>query len=331
MPNKTYLLPGEPERLLRLRGNSALLGLPSVAIVGSRKVSLKGLDAARDCAAQLARAGVNVVSGYARGVDLASHIAALEAGGTTTLVLAEGLNQWKIKADIKGVWNWDRALVVSEFDDGATWSKEKAFQRNGTVIRLSRAVIVAEAARISGTMNTVRQCLKRRIPLFAVEYDNMEDFAQGNAEAIRLGAQRLLKSRLSRRARLDDVLGMVLREHHDRVTGFLILTRSEEPYAQISRTKTARVQSPRPPHECLAGWQEDATDSGLDSLCFPHAGQFRHDAQRHLGLLHLRGILPWASGLDIQFGNGRRHFAGCRCAGTLRGRMRLPAGQSHHG
>ena len=52
----TYLLPGDPERLLHLQGNPALLGLPSVAIVGSRKVSLKGLDAARDCATQLARA-----------------------------------------------------------------------------------------------------------------------------------------------------------------------------------------------------------------------------------------------------------------------------------
>ena len=216
MPDQTYLLPGEPERTLRLRGNPALLGLPSVAIVGSRKVSLKGLDAARDCAAQLARAGVNVVSGYARGVDLASHIAALEAGGTTMLVLAEGLDRWQFpKGDIGRVWSWDRALVVSEFEDGATWSKENAFQRNGTVVRLSRAVIVAEAARISGTMNTVRQCLKRKIPLFAVEYDNMEDFAQGNAEAIRLGAQRLLKSRLSRRARLDDVLGLL----KDTVTG----------------------------------------------------------------------------------------------------------------
>jgi DNA processing protein len=208
----TYLLPGDPERLLHLQGNPALLGLPSVAIVGSRKVSLKGLDAARDCAAQLARAGVNVVSGYAKGVDTASHIAALEAGGTTTLVLATGLAGWWKKNDIAAVWDWNRVLVVSEFELNDPWTPTRAFQRNGTICRLSRAVIVAEAALISGTMNTVRQCLKRGIPLFAVEYDNMEDFAQGNAEAIRLGAQRLLKSRLSRRARLDDVLGLALKD-----------------------------------------------------------------------------------------------------------------------
>jgi predicted Rossmann fold nucleotide-binding protein DprA/Smf involved in DNA uptake len=103
-------------------------------------------------------------------------------------------------------------LVVSEFELNDPWTPARAFQRNGTICRLSQAVIVAEAARISGTMNTVRQCLKRGIPLFAVEYDNMEDFAQGNAEAIRLGAQRLLKSRLSRRARLTELLEVIGKE-----------------------------------------------------------------------------------------------------------------------
>jgi DNA processing protein len=206
---KTHLLPGEPERLLHLKGNPELLSLPSVAIVGSRKVSLKGLDAARDCAAQLARGGVNVVSGYANGVDLASHKAALEAGGTTILVLAEGLNLWHLKRDIAPAWDWDRVLVVSEFEPDEAWTKEHAMQRNGTICRLSKAVIVAEARRISGTMNTVRLCLKRKLPLFAVVYDNMDDFAQGNAEAIQLGARRLFKSRLNRRAKLGPVFKVI--------------------------------------------------------------------------------------------------------------------------
>ena len=152
-----------------------------------------------------------LVSGYALGVDLASHIAALEAGGTTTLVLAEGLNRVKKfnKGDIERVWDWNRVLVVSEFNLDEAWSKENAFQRNGTVCRLSRAVIVAEAARISGTMNTVRHCLKQKLPLFAVVYDNMDDFAQGNTDAIQIGARRLFKSRINRRAKLEPVFEAV--------------------------------------------------------------------------------------------------------------------------
>jgi predicted Rossmann fold nucleotide-binding protein DprA/Smf involved in DNA uptake len=48
----------------------------------------------------------------------------------------------------------------------------QAFQRNGTICELSRAVIVAEAQRMSGAMNTVRQFLKKQVPLFVVTYEN---------------------------------------------------------------------------------------------------------------------------------------------------------------
>jgi predicted Rossmann fold nucleotide-binding protein DprA/Smf involved in DNA uptake len=82
-------------------------------------------------------------------------------------------------------------------------------QRNGTICRLSKAVIVAEARRISGTMNTVRLCLKRELPLFAVVYDNMDDFAQGNADTLHLGARRLFKSRINRRPKLDPVFKVI--------------------------------------------------------------------------------------------------------------------------
>lgn len=77
--------------LLVVLGNTKLLEKPSVGFCGSRKASEKGIATARDCAEQMARHGINVVSGYASGVDLATHRAALLAGGTTTLVLAEGI------------------------------------------------------------------------------------------------------------------------------------------------------------------------------------------------------------------------------------------------
>jgi DNA processing protein len=197
------------EKLLYLRGNASLLYLPGVAIVGSRKASLKGLDAAADCARQLAEAGVNVVSGYANGVDLASHKAALVAGGVTTLVLAEGIERFYLKKDIVSAWDWNRSLVVSQFPNGTPWSRDQAMQRNGTLCWLVKAVIVAEAQRISGTMNTVRRCLKLGLPLFAVYYDNMDNFAQGNKDAIDLGARPLYKSRLNQRAKMDPILELL--------------------------------------------------------------------------------------------------------------------------
>jgi DNA processing protein len=194
---------------LLTRGNADLLQTVSVGIVGSRKASIKGVGAAQDGAGQLARLGITVVSGYANGIDLASHKAALDAGGATILVLAEGIDRFRVKRDIEAVWDWERALVVSEFLPNAPWSVKQAMLRNGTICDLSRAVIVAEAQRISGTMDTVRQCLKMNLPLFVVTYENMEDLAGGNALAIELGGRPLYKGRISQRAKIDPICDLL--------------------------------------------------------------------------------------------------------------------------
>jgi hypothetical protein len=86
------------------------------------------------------------------------------------------------------------------------WTARQAFQRNGTICDLSLAVVVAEAQRISGTTNTVRQCLKKQIPLWVVTYENMEDLAGGNALAIDLCGRPLYKGRISQRAKIDPIL-----------------------------------------------------------------------------------------------------------------------------
>jgi hypothetical protein len=69
-------------------------------------------------------------------------------------------------------------------------------------------LIVAEAQRISGTMSTGRRCLNLGVPLFAVYYDNMENFV----DAIDLSARPLYKSRLHQRAKLDPILALLKSE-----------------------------------------------------------------------------------------------------------------------
>jgi DNA processing protein len=197
---------------LLVRGNADLLRTATVGIVGSRKASLKGVGAAQDCAGQLAKLGITVVSGYANGIDMASHKAALEAGGATIVVLAEGIERFRLEREIAAAWDWERALVVSEYPPNAAWSVKQAMQRNGTICDLSKAVIVAEAQRNSGTMNTVRQCLKMKIPLFVVTYENMEDLAGGNALAIEMGGRPLYKGRISQRAKIDPICEVVQME-----------------------------------------------------------------------------------------------------------------------
>ncbi len=78
---------GRAPKQLHCRGNLELLLSQTVGFSGSRQASPKGLEVASSYAAQFAREGWTVASGYANGIDLASHRAALAAGGSTIVVL----------------------------------------------------------------------------------------------------------------------------------------------------------------------------------------------------------------------------------------------------
>jgi hypothetical protein len=93
-PERLSFIPTPPEQLW-IHGHAARLpdfSTPSIAVVGCRAASRDGLENARAVADGLARAGVVVVSGLARGIDAAAHRAALAAGGCTIAVLGSGLD-----------------------------------------------------------------------------------------------------------------------------------------------------------------------------------------------------------------------------------------------
>ena len=89
--------------ILFVKGQQKRLMSDSVAIVGSRNVSNKGIHIARKLAGDLAGEGINVVSGYAKGVDSEAHIGALESEGTTTLVLPYGIKQLHQKKHLRNL------------------------------------------------------------------------------------------------------------------------------------------------------------------------------------------------------------------------------------
>lgn len=192
--------------VLMVRGARALLGRPAVGFCGSRKASDKGLAVARDCADQLARADVVVVSGYAAGVDLAAHRAALEAGGTTTIVLAEGISCFRVKRELADVWDWERVCVVSELPARARWSAGQAMQRNATICGLSDAMVLIEARSTGGSVAAGRESLAMGVPLFVAEYESMPEHADGNRALLAQGAMALRRSRKTGRAALERVL-----------------------------------------------------------------------------------------------------------------------------
>ncbi len=148
-------IPRPPARLWA-RG-LPLTSVPAVAIVGARRASRAGLAAAAHLAAGLARSGVAVVSGFARGIDAAAHRGALEAGGPTVAVFGCGLDVCypPEHAGLLGELVLG-GTAISEFDPGERPLPYYFPVRNRIIAGLSRIVLVVEAAEKSGSLITAR-------------------------------------------------------------------------------------------------------------------------------------------------------------------------------
>ncbi len=146
------------------------LDAPCVAVVGSRRCSTYGLNAAQMLSRDLAKHGVTIVSGLARGIDAAAHRGALEAGGRTVAVIGTGIDEIyprdhkKLAAEIidKGV------AIVSEFPLGTPPVPQNFPYRNRVISGLSLGVLIVEAAENSGSLITARMAMEQNREVFAV-------------------------------------------------------------------------------------------------------------------------------------------------------------------
>ena len=159
----------DPPMLLYRRGDYLPQDQIAVAIVGSRRATLYGRQIAEKLAASLARAGVAVVSGLARGIDACAHRGALSAGGRTIAVLATGLaNVYPPEHVALADEVADQGCVVSEAPLERGPTRGVFPQRNRIISGLSRGVVIAEAGRHSGALHTARHALEQGREVFAV-------------------------------------------------------------------------------------------------------------------------------------------------------------------
>lgn len=172
-------------------GNLSLLEQKAVGFCGSRQASETSCTAVGRCAAVLAQKGFNIVSGYAHGVDLAAHQAALSSGGVTTFVLAVGILHFIAKSAIADLLDDDNYLVVSEFSPRLPWTVPNAMQRNRTTIGLSQAMILTEAGASGGTFEAGKATLELQRPLFVLEPIDGEVVADGDRLFLERGAHSL--------------------------------------------------------------------------------------------------------------------------------------------
>jgi len=146
-----------PPRILWIRGDLSICERTVVAIVGARAASREGVAAAEAIAGDLARAGIVVASGLARGIDRAAHAGALDAGGTTIAVLGTGIDYVYPEENAALFARIGAAgLMVTEFPPGTPPYPGNFPRRNRIISGLSRAVLVVEAAEKSGSLITAR-------------------------------------------------------------------------------------------------------------------------------------------------------------------------------
>jgi len=178
----------DPPPVVSILGDPAVFSTRAVAVVGGRNASANGRRMAEMLAADLAIAGLTVVSGLARGVDTAAHIGALHTG-TTVAAIAGGLDmpyppenaalQARIAAE---------GVVIAEAPLGTAPQSRHFPRRNRVIAGLSLGVVVVEAAPRSGSLITARLAQEAGRDLFAVPGSPLDPGCRGSNDLIRQGA-----------------------------------------------------------------------------------------------------------------------------------------------
>lgn len=180
----------DPPPAISVRGRAEALHGPAVAVIGARNASANGRVLARRIAADLARAGVVVVSGLARGIDTAAHEGALEGGGATVAVVACGVDvayppeNAALMARIAG----GAGAVVGERPTGAAARAKDFPRRNRVIAGLSLGVVVVEAAPKSGSLITARLAAEQGREVMAVPGSPLDPRHKGTNGLLREGA-----------------------------------------------------------------------------------------------------------------------------------------------
>lgn len=173
--------------LLAVRGNTAALTRPMIAMVGSRNASAAGLKFAERLAHELAEADFVIASGLARGIDAAAHRASLSSG--TVAVLAGGHDHIYPEQHVDLL---DAILsegaAISEMPFGWEPRAQDFPRRNRLISGLSLGVVIVEAAKRSGSLITARMALEQGREVFAVPGSPIDPRAEGTNGLLKQGA-----------------------------------------------------------------------------------------------------------------------------------------------
>ena len=272
--------------LLLVQGDPAALTAPGIAIVGSRAATQHGLALSRDFAGALARAGLVVISGLARGIDAAAHAGALDAGGRTVAVQACGPDlvypaaHRRLASRISS-----QGARVTEFPPGTPPRREHFPLRNRLISGLAEALLVIEARERSGTLVTTGHAAAQGLEVFALPGPVGAAACAGSNRLLRDGAHVALEP--------EDVLGVL------RLGGLRLEPLPERsadapaaPRASLlgSAILAALERAPARRDELAQRLARSPQELALEILELELAGRIREERDGRLRVVSLRGV-----------------------------------------
>jgi DNA processing protein len=180
----------DPPLMLFAKGRVDLLKAHSIAVVGTRRPTPYGVAATERLSADLAKAGLAIISGMARGIDTAAHKAVLDVGGDTIAVFGCGVDVL-YPADNRKLYEQisRHGLLVSEFPLGAPAYPQNFPIRNRIVSGISLGVLIVEGAQHSGSGITARLAMDQGRDVFAVPGNITSKMSWGPNLLIKQGAK----------------------------------------------------------------------------------------------------------------------------------------------
>jgi len=180
----------EAPAVLYMRGTLEASDAQALSIVGTRKATAYGREAAHELARQLARSGITIISGLAHGIDSAAHAGALAGGGRTLAVLGCGIDRIypsdnrALAEDIV-----QHGALVSEFPVGTPPDGRNFPRRNRIISGMALGVLVVEAPENSGALITAAVAADQGREVFAVPGNIFNPSSRGSNRLIQDGAK----------------------------------------------------------------------------------------------------------------------------------------------
>lgn len=177
--------------VLYYKGNKKILNDFSIGIIGCRNCTKYGEKTAKNVAYSLAKCGINITSGLARGIDTCSHLGCLNANGKTIAVVGNGLDNvypYENKKVIEEIID-KKGVILSEYPIKTKPNPRNFPARNRIISGLSDGIVVVEAKEKSGTLITVDFALEQGKNVYVVPGNIDSENSKGTNDLIKQGAK----------------------------------------------------------------------------------------------------------------------------------------------